>query len=86
MIPRQRLACVLLILTLVLPAARATAQEKIDFTQEKLPNGLDVIYAPMRGTPPGSATRSLTRSACWTSSINDAGGFMRPRKTFICDK
>ncbi len=27
------------------------AQERIDFTEEKLPNGLDVIYAPMRQTP-----------------------------------
>ena len=43
----------LLPLTLVffLMAGRALAQQNIDFTEEKLPNGLDIIYAPMRQTP-----------------------------------
>jgi zinc protease len=51
----KRIGFVTLLLThvlLFLPlAGRAQAQENIDFTEEKLPNGLDVIYAPMRQTP-----------------------------------
>src|SRR5438270_10125631 len=39
------------VLALLAPFARAENADKIDFTEENLPNGLDVIYAPLKTAP-----------------------------------
>src|ERR1700734_3010188 len=46
-----RRACLLAIVAALLPAVRARADQPIDFIQETLPNGLQVIYAPLHQAP-----------------------------------
>jgi zinc protease len=48
-LPRAIAVCALLLLGVLARAARA--QEKIEFTEERLDNGMNVIYAPLRQTP-----------------------------------
>ncbi|MDB5171504.1 MAG: hypothetical protein JWN51_277, partial [Phycisphaerales bacterium] len=49
---RTLLPAILLLLAAIAPApARAADSGKIDFTEETLPNGLRVIYAPLHQAP-----------------------------------